>query len=308
MNAIGLEVWDRFDIRAWHDTRCSYGPLTDSGASATAIATGVSTFFDVIGQDPDGNRVSNVFELATSNGYNTGIVTDSYVWDATPAAFAAHTSSRDNAEDILRQLASSEVDILFGELEDLGEDGNPDLETTMDILNQRFHQLDEHLILPPQESVLRPIAAIFEEDQVQDITSTPSLPQMTRAALDYISNQNQPFMLLVESEEIDAASHANNTKRMVRGLESIQHTLAIVMDFAVENGETLVVFTSDHETGGMSFTSNRGIYPDMKVIWGTRDHTGSLVPLLAMGPGCTNFSSVQRNNEIGLLLKELIVK
>ena len=114
-------IWQAFDVKGWHDARCTYGPITDSGASATAMATGTSTFFDVIGQDADGNRVENVFELASQQGYNTGIVTDSYIWDATPAAFVAHTPSRDNAKEILTQMAASELDLIFGELEDVGE-------------------------------------------------------------------------------------------------------------------------------------------------------------------------------------------
>ncbi|MBT8183747.1 MAG: alkaline phosphatase, partial [Eudoraea sp.] len=178
-----IAVWEQFDVKGWHDTRSTFGPLTDSGASATAMATGTSTFFDVIGQDAEGNRLTNVFELATAQQYNTAIVTDSYIWDATPAAFVAHTGSRDNAREILTQMASSELDILFGELEDLGEDEVPDLETTLNILKQRFQLLDASLKLPEQGAALQPIAAIFEEDEIQDLDSTPNLTQLTDAAL-----------------------------------------------------------------------------------------------------------------------------
>ncbi|MBT8303410.1 MAG: alkaline phosphatase, partial [Bacteroidia bacterium] len=66
-------LWEQFDIKGWHDARSTYGPLTDSGASATAMATGVSTNFGVLGQDKDGNKVTNAFEIASAQGYNTGI-------------------------------------------------------------------------------------------------------------------------------------------------------------------------------------------------------------------------------------------
>ena len=299
-------VWDQFDVKGWHDARSSYGPSTDSGASATAIATGTSTFFEIIGLDQDGRELTNVFEVASENQYNTGIVTDSYIWDATPAAFVAHTKSRDNAKDILIQIASSDLDLLFGELEDLGEDDVPDLESTLDILKQRFQLLDESLELPEQDSVIKPIAAIFEEDEVQDLSSTPNLTQLTDVALNYLTSQNNPFVLLVESEEMDAASHNNDSERVLKGLKSIQETLAHILTFSEKDGETLVLFTSDHETGGLAAAVDFGDYPNMQIIWSTRDHTATVVPILAKGPGGEYFADVKRNWQIGSLLKSLI--
>ncbi len=298
-------VWEQFDIKGWHDPRCSYGPLTDSGASATAIATGTSTFFEVIGLDQDGKELTNVFEVASDNQYNTGIVTDSYIWDATPAAFVAHTRSRDNARDILIQITSSDLDLIFGELEDLGEGDVPDLESTFEILNQRFQLLDESLELPEQESILKPIAAIFAEDEVQDLSSSPNLTQLTDLALKYLTAQNDPFVLLVESEEMDAASHKNDSERVLQGIKSIQETLAHILTFSAKNGETLVLFTSDHETGGLAVVSDNN-YPNMQLVWSTVNHTASVVPLFAQGPGAEYFSDINRNWQIGSLLKSLI--
>ncbi len=299
-------VWQRFEAKGWHDSRSYVGPLTDSGASGTALSTGVSTHFEVIGLDHEGSIVSTLFEVATDSQYVTGIVTDSYIWDATPAAFVAHTASRDSARIILNQLADSELDVLFGELEDLGEDGVPEREETMQILTRRFEMLDENLELPPRDSILKPIAAVFEEDEVQDLTSKPNLVQLTTAALEYISRQDKPFTLLIESEEMDASSHDNDSKRVLRGLESIQRTLTYVLDFAEKNGETLVLFTADHETGGLSIVSDREIYPDMQLVWSSRNHTATVVPLMATGPGAGYFTEVHRNRDIGKKLKSLI--
>ncbi|MCW5517122.1 alkaline phosphatase [Muriicola sp. Z0-33] len=298
-------VWQQFDVKSWHDTRSTFGPLTDSGASATAMATGTSTFFEVIGQDAEGNHLTNVFELANAQQYNTAIVTDSYIWDATPAAFVAHTGSRDNAREILTQIAASELDLLFGELEDLGEDEIPDLETTIEILKQRFQLLDATLTLPQQTEVLAPIAAIFEEDEIQDMTSTPNLLQLTDAALRYLSYRDSPFILLVECEEMDSASHRNDSKRVLKGIAALQETLSLVLDYAKTQGETLVVFTSDHETGGLAAVSDSN-YPNLQLVWATKNHTASVVPLFAMGPGAETFLDVKRNSDIGQRLKILI--
>lgn len=298
-------LWERFDVKGWHDARSSYGPLTDSGASATALATGTVTYFEFIGQDKDGKELSNVFEVASANRYNTGIVTDSYIWDATPAAFVAHTESRDNARDILTQISTSDLDLIFGELEDLGQGDVPNLKSTIDILKRRFQLLDESLELPQRDSILKPIAAIFEEDEVQDLNSTPNLTQLTDLALKYLSAQNDPFILLVECEELDSASHRNDSGRTLKGIKSIQETLSHIFAFSEEDEETLVIFTSDHETGGLAVVSDRN-YPNMQIAWSTKDHTASVVPLLAQGPGAKYFSDVDRNWQIGNLLKKLI--
>lgn len=306
-NETGAEsVWQQFDVRAWHDTRSTYGPITDSGASATALAAGTPTFFDVIGMDAEGNSVTNVFEVASSNGYNTAIVTDSYVWDATPAAFVAHTKSRDNAKDILEQTASSELDILFGELEDIGQGEVPELEETMDILKQRFHLIDKSLTLPSQSNPLQPIAAIYSEDELQDLGSTPNLPELTTLALTYLTKEDTPFVLMVECEEIDSGSHRNNSKRVLKGLKAIEETLRLILDFAQKQGNTLVIFTADHETGGMAAGVDFDEYPNMQIIWASQDHTATVVPLLAKGPGAEYFVNVDRNWQIGQLLKSLI--
>ena len=299
-------VWQNFEVKSWHDARNTFGPLTDSGASATAMATGISTFFDVIGQDKDGNTHENVFEIASSSNYNTAIVTDSYVWDATPAAFVAHTKSRDNAKEILDQIAASELDLLFGELEDVGEGQVPDLETTMATLEQKFTLLDHSLKLPAKTSDNRPFAAIFEEDEIQDLDSSPNLLELTTVALEILSSKNQPFILLIECEEMDSASHSNDTRRLIKGLQALQSTLAIVQEFVKKQGNTLLLFTADHETGGLAVTAESDEYPKMEIVWSTTNHSASVVPLMALGPGAEHFSDVYRNRHIGQVLKNLI--
>ncbi|MBT8300477.1 MAG: alkaline phosphatase, partial [Maribacter sp.] len=173
-------VWNEFEIKGWHDARSYYGPLTDSEASATAIATGTATNFGHIGIDKDGKALKSLFEMASDLQYTTGIVTDSYIWDGTPAAFVAHTRNEDDARDILTQIAESKLNLIFGELEDLGEDDVPEKDETLEILSRRFQLLNRSLEIPIGDNLSKPIAAIFNEDEVQDVSSTPNLTQLTQ--------------------------------------------------------------------------------------------------------------------------------
>lgn len=300
-------VWHEFDVKGWHDTRSNYGPLTDSEASATAISTGTSTSYGHIGIDKDGKSLKNIFEMASDLQYATGIVTDSYIWDGTPAAFVAHIRNEDDAREILTQIAASRLDLIFGELEDLGEGDVPEKDESLEILSKRFHLLDRSLEFPDGDYSSIPIAAIFDEDEVQDLNSSPNLTKLTDVALKYLSLGDKPFILLVECEEMDAASHENDSERVLKGLKSIQETLSLVLKFSKMQGETLVLFTADHETGGLAAVADFANYPKMQIRWTTRDHTAAVVPLLAYGPGAEYFRDVHRNWEIGNLLKSLLL-
>ena len=303
-DSLSPSVWDQFDVKGWHDARTIYGPLTDSGASATAMATGTPTWFGVIGMDDKGNVVENIFEQAQKQGYASGIVTDSYFWDATPAAFAAHTRSRDNSREIMEQMVEGELDVLFGELEDVGEEGNPEEDETYEILQRRFTLLDHSLTIP-DAAIGKPVAAVFEEDEINDLEDDPNLPKMTKTALETLTATGRPFILMVESEEMDSASHSNNSHRVLKGLQAIQETLGMLMDFTMTNGETLLIFTADHETGGLTLMTDKN-YPSLQIRWSTRDHTAAVVPLYAKGPGADRFAQVKRNWQIGQVLKSLV--
>lgn len=306
----GSAVWDRFTATGWHHAHAAGGFLIDSAASATALATGVPTNIDRVGVDSAGGRLTNIVERADAAGYRTGIVTDSYIWDATPAAFAAHAASRDDAAAIIAQLAESSLEILVGELEDLGEDGVPELGPTLEILETRFRVFG-----PDPESTERfpqedpggpPVAAIFEEDQISDLDSTPTLPWLTRAALDRLARGAQPFLLLVESEEADSASHERDFARLLRGLEAMEATLEIILDRAEADGDTLVLFTSDHETGGLALSAGDRTNSSLRALWPTSSHTGTVVPVLALGPGAELFAGIHATWELGRLLSEMV--
>ena len=299
-------VWQEFDVKGWHDPRSTDGPLTDSEASATAIATGTSTHFGLIGLDKNGNILKNIFEAASDQQYATAIVTDSYIWDGTPAAFVTHTKTAQDAKGMLMQIASSEIDLLFGELKNVGEGDIPGKDETLHILSKRFRLLDKSLELPNPDSISRPVAAIFAEDEVQDLNSSPNLTKLTDAALKYLSLQNKPFVLLVESEEMDSASHGNDSERVIHGLKSIQQTLSLVLNFSKMQRQTLVLFIADHETGGLATVADSTNYPKLQIRWSTKDHTAAVVPLFADGPGAEYFADIHRNWEIGNRLKSLI--
>ena len=94
--------------------------VTDSAAGGTALATGYKTYNSVIGLDLDLNPIKNLCELAIEKGKKTAVITTDNKAGATPAAFTAHTLSRDDEEYILWSQDNSGVDIVAGQLRDPG--------------------------------------------------------------------------------------------------------------------------------------------------------------------------------------------
>ena len=89
-------------------------------------------------------------------------------------------------------------------------------------------------------------------------------------------------------------------------MQAIEAAMEILLDFAAEDGETLVLFTSDHETGGLALSIASGKNTELRSIWATTDHTGTVVPLLAFGPGSEVLDGIHANWEIGRLLSQML--
>ena len=297
-------LWQRFSATGWHQPNPWDNYLTDSAGSATALATGISTSNGSIGVDENGNRLNNIFELATERGYRTGVVTDSYVWDATPAGFTVHAKSRDDASVILDALSESQLDVLIGELKSPGKGSIPDRPSTEALFKKRFSQLDEKAGNAGNYAG-KPIVGLFKESQIADQQSTPSLEHLTSVALNALASYEEPFLLLLETEELDSSGHWRNEKRLLRGLDAMQDAVTVVFDFLERHPDTLFVFTSDHETGGLILKSD---WTDRRVkpVFQSFGHTGSVVPVMAVGPADTEFTGFHTNDGLGRLLKSLI--
>ena len=299
-------LWERFNATGWHQPHPhpQGGFITDSAASATALATGVDTLNGSIGVDENGKSVGNIFELASERGYRTGVVTDSYVWDATPAGFTVHAESRDDAISILYSLSRSPLDVLLGELKDPGIGIIPDRSFTEKLFSQRFSQLDE-TASNAGSFAGKPIVGLLKRGQVGDQKSDPSLMHLTSVALNALASYDEPFLLLLETEELDSAGHKSNEKRMRRGLDAMRDTVAVVFEFLEQHPDTLFVFTSDHETGGLALRANLK-NEKVKPKFTSFRHTGSVVPVMAIGPGESNFNGVHTNEGLGRLFLSLI--
>ena len=280
--------------------------VTDSAASGTAMAAGKKTYNGAIGIDTAGISVKNIVEVVTELGWNTGVVATSSVTHATPASFYAHVEQRNMEEKIASQLLDSEIDFFAGggiEFFNKRTDGinlfKPDSQKGFIIDTIK---LAESGSLSPDHKYGFLMAGGGMPPVLQG--RDDFLPNATDLAIQYLSQNDQGFFLMVEGSQIDWGGHANDADYVVSEVLDFEKSVAIALDFAEKNGNTLVVVTADHETGGFTLGAQRdeetrnGDYTQIGPSFATTTHSATLIPVFAYGPGAEAFKGMYQNTGI----------
>lgn len=237
--------------------------LTDSAAGATALASGVATRNGWLGMVPGPNgplTVPTALEAAEDRGKSTGLVSDSYITDATPAAFSSHVTSRSESAAIATQTASQGIEFLLGGgLRQggvgplLGQPGVSYVEDTDDLRSYVDSGGDG-----PVYGFFDSWNMVYNLDREEEgvVAKDPTLPQLTSAALSTLSQDPDGFFLMVEGGLVDWGGHARDAASMGSEMIETDQAVEVAYDWALQRTDTLIVFTADHETGGFAF-SNR---------------------------------------------------
>ena len=130
------------------------------------------------------------------------------------------------------------------------------------------------------------------------------LPEGVKTALKTLSQDKDGFFLMVEGSQIDFACHAHDSVYMVDETVDFSNAVQVALDFAKADGNTLVVVTADHETGGLTMIDPKGHYSNVSFNYSTGSHTCLPVMIYAYGPGAELFTGWMQNNEVkGKILK-----
>lgn len=291
----------RFPVVGLQKTHATDNLITDSAASGTAMACGVKTYVTAIGVNNDTIPVPNIFEKVRAFNMATGLVVSSSIVHATPACFYAHQPTRLNLEEIAFDLLANQPDFVvgggryyFGARND-GLDLIKGLKKVgymvYDFLDGEMHNMRGN----PKHKFIYFTA---EREPLGAHFGRRYLPGAVRAAVQFLPKRSDDgFFLVVEASQVDWASHNKNEEWLTAELDDFRATVSEVVKFAIKDGNTLVVVTGDHETGGLSLVKgskkNKPVY-----AFSSNDHTASMTPVLAMGPGAKNFSGVYENSEI----------
>ncbi len=301
---------ERFAVVGLHKSHAYDDLITDSAAGATAFSCGVKTYNGAIGVGPDTVAVKTILEMCEDRGMPTGLVATSTIVHATPASFAAHVKSRRDYEDIALDMSDSEVDIMIGGgkkyfdrredekdlLSDMQENGYMVSHFADKDLGELSFDVDQNVMYLTADSDPLPVA------QGRDY-----LPQASDVALSYLAEKSgdKGFFLMIEGSQIDWGGHANNQDYVLSEFTEYEKVIGNMLNWAEQDGETLVVVTADHETGGL--TINPGSRRDSLVTaFTTGKHTAMMVPVFAHGPGADAFAGIYENTAIFDKLKSVL--
>lgn len=240
-------------------TRSANSRVTDSAAGATALASGIRTNNGAIGVDQAAKPVGTVVEAAKAIGKAVGVVATSSITHATPAAFTAHVPNRAQESEIATQQVVKGIDVLFGGGRDFFLPEGQGLRRDGRDLAQEARDLGYQLVTAGAELEtleLAPALGLFAAGHLayeidRDETDEPSLADMTRKAITLLSSRTEGFFLMVEGSRIDHAAHNHDPIGTAYEALAFDDAVGVALDFAREDGTTLVVFTADHETGGL---------------------------------------------------------
>lgn len=314
LNLVGADGYlnlQRMPITGIVKTQSSNSLITDSAAGATAYSCGMKTDNGMIAFLPDESHCKTLLEIAEEKGMSTGLVATSTITHATPSSFAAHVRSRGNQTGIAEQYVNSGVEVFLGGGREFFIPQDEDGSSRKDNRNliEEFESKGYEYVSTADEmmgSTSEKLLGLFASSGMDSENRTPTLGEMTNTALSNLSTNENGFFLMVEGSQIDWAGHGNNAEYAIREMKDFDDAVKVALDFAVENGETLVVLTADHETGGMTMMNSSEDAQKLRVEWVTDYHTAVPVALMAYGPHAIQFSGWNDNTDIGIKIAELM--
>jgi alkaline phosphatase len=265
---------------------------TDSAAGATAMATGEKTNNRYIGMDAKGKVIPNLPERLAKIGIRSGIVSNDQITGATPASFFAHRTERDSTDSIASDLSRSPVSLFIGGYNKAFTANQPILNRIIASGFKVYNGLDN---LPKADKNMKVLC--FDNDRPLEHYSM--IENAFDASVNFLSaNNTKGFFLMVEGAKIDHGGHSNKLNISIDEYLSFDRVIGKALKYADKNGETLVVITSDHETGGLIVLDGDYKSGAVTATYTTSDHTGLPVPILSYGPGADQFVGFLQNTDI----------
>lgn len=299
----------RFPVSGFSRTYCLDRYTTDSGAGGTALMAGHKVNYHAVGEAPDGTDWPSFLVLANAElGKSSGFVVTSSVLDATPASTYAHVPDRELMDSISIQMARCPHSVMIG-----GDYGHfltanrKDRNSPLDTLRARGYQVIFSMD-SMRTSNSDKLVMLFGKDEYPPSARKRDglLPDGVKKALDILGKDPDGFTLMVEGSQNDWACHNNDDKYLMEELAEFDSVLNYILDWAEKDGETLVIVTADHETGGVTLPSGDIEEGRNQISFSSPNHTGVMVPVFAYGPGSERFSGIMQNTDMFYKINDLL--
>ena len=311
-----------YNFTNWTDSRCNTDSvdasgtqvLTDSAASATALATGTLTINSYLGKDPKQKDLTTIMDIAKEMGKSVGIVTSDQIYGATPSGFSAHSTDRNNNMKITLTQLTSGVDFFCGLRNDsyyadyMSFFGKNGYHYATSFKNKNEIMNSEKVFLPV--------------DIENGKSGQVSLSNAASVAIEFLERDEDGFVIMIEQAYIDKYSHSNDINGMLERMSSLNETVETVTEWIGDRKDTAVIVTADHETGGFSAsdkTQYKNTYTNgakkFYYQWSSTGHTKTMVKIFVYGydvdfKAISQYSRADaiKNTDVFKLMKEILEK
>ena len=324
-------VFTDFPVIGFSLTSSADAFITDSGAGATALATGKKANNYMIGMAADSSKPITISEIAHLQGKSTGIAVTCELTHATPGSFFAHQPSRklmneigadfitgmsphdladlqerNGQTDVGSQFVKKgSIDVALGggrkyfdtnALKNNGYAIGTGYEAMKQLQNQsRRVVFYDDQPFPPKAHEGRNKEGMYLADASESVLNTMFL------------NPKGSFTM-IEGSQVDWAGHENDSTYLMAEMEDFDVAIRRVIAMAKADKNTLVIVTADHETGGLSLTDWDKARSQPAMHFSTGHHTGIPVPVFAYGPGAELFSGAYQNTAIFTKIQDLLTQ
>jgi alkaline phosphatase len=252
-----------------------------------------------------GHELKTFAEMMSEEGKSVGTISTARITHATPAAVYAKTVNRnwedntgipegcdqlDIADQLLQQMKNGVIDLAMG-----GGRGHFLPESVTDDEGKTGKRTDDRNLIEEAEAAgaqyawneegfqglsldgSAPILALFESSHMQydyDRTDEPSLAEMTGAAINALSTNEEGFYLNIEAGRVDHANHDGNLFRVLHDGKAFADAIQVAMD-NTDPAETLIIVTADHEHA-IAFNGYCGRGSDVLGLCYVEDEAGTM--------------------------------
>ncbi|WP_433810801.1 alkaline phosphatase [Flavobacterium johnsoniae] len=242
--------------RALMDTASASSAVTDSAAASSSFGGGYRVRNGVLNVGPNGEKYLPIWQKFKNARKKAGCVTTVTITHATPAGFCVNSDSRNAENEIAEMYAGLGLDVLMGGGDEFF---NPDKRSDKKDIYKIYQEKGYQVVKDKAElgnlkkgaktlGVFSTGALPYSIDRtnIPELQHTPTLAEMSKAAIDQMKDHKDGFVLLIEGGKVDWAAHANDIAALIHDQLAFDEAVKTAIDFAEKDTETLVIITTDH--------------------------------------------------------------
>ena len=254
--------------------------VTDSAAGGTALSTGILTTNKYVGKNSEGTDLQTILDHAKTCGKATGVVSTDAIYGATPAAFSGHSVDREDSQTILYTQLDSGIDLLCANATSEAANMLSFIKKAGYDYCDNFSQVKKSL-----ES-----EKVYWQFNMAGTSATDKLEKVVPYCLDFLDDDPDGFVLMIEQGHIDKYCHNNEIEGAQLMANSLNNTVEAILAWANGRTDTAIIITADHETGALRVDSEKK-FPTaysyngktLYYMFNSENHSDTPVPVYVYG-------------------------